>query len=194
MSKQTKIIIGVVAGISVLCLISCVVGFLVLRNVGSQVVSQVEESTNTDPDAVNTDAASMAEFTLPPGYNPETSTNLLGFKMAMYTNPENNHFLSLIQMPGQSEISEESIRQMREGMERRSSRGLQNLQTVEQRELTIRGKPAQLIIQEGTNDGTPVRQMLVVFQGKGGLTMLMVMGAANTWDQAAYNNLVTSIH
>ena len=194
MSKQTKIIIGVVAGIAVLCLISCVVGFFVLSNVGTQVVGQIEESTNTDPQDVNSDAASIAEFTLPAGFQPETSMSVLGLKMAMYSNPNNNHHLSLIQMPTQEDITEENIRQMRESLERGSSRDMQNLKTVEQRELTIRGKPAQLIVQEGTNTDQPFRQLLVAFQGKGGLTMLMVMGSADTWDQAAYDNLVSSIH
>ena len=193
MSKQTKIIIGVIAGIAILCLIACGVGFLLFRNFSTQVASQIEESSN-DPESVNANAAAMAEFTLPSGFEPQGSMDIFGMKMAMYTNSSNNHFLSMIQMPGITEMNEETIRQMREGMERGSSRGLQNLRIIETREMTIRGEPAQMILQEGTDDGSNVRQLMVVFEGKGGMTMMMIVGDANTWDQAAYDNMVNSIH
>jgi hypothetical protein len=96
-------------------------------------------------------------------------------------------------MPTSMEMTDASIKQMEEQMQKQSGRRLENYRTVKEYDATIRGKPGKVIIQEGESDGNAFRQMLVVFQGKSGLAMMSIFGPTNHWDQAAYDNMIKSI-
>ena len=194
MTKQTKIIIGVLAGLLGLCLIACVAVFLFLRVAGPRVAQTIEKSVVSEPGNVPATASEIADFSLPAGYSPLTSINLLGIKMAMYDGGGADHFLAILQLPNQGEINDTSIQEMEQALSQGSSRNLSNLNTVNQQDLTIRGQPAKLIVQEGTNsDGSSFRQVLVAFQGKGGPALMAVMGPTAGWDQAQVDSLVQSI-
>ncbi len=195
MTRQTKIIIGVVGAVLVLCLAICVVGVLgfglFTRNVTSSLQPNPEKAAQT--------ASQIADLTPPEGYQPTSAMNFLGYTFVFYTDPADtstNRFMMLMQMPLKGDISESTIQQMQQGMERQTGRNLSNMHTIETRDVTIRGKPARVIVQEGTyaESSTPIRQMLVAFQGKGGLAMLAVTAPAADWNQEAFDAMVNSIH
>ena len=80
------------------------------------------------------------------------------------------------------------------GAQRQAGRQLRNFRILSTKDATIRGKPAKIIIQEGTTDNNvTIRQELVAFAGKSGTAMLMVMAPVDQWNQAAYDKMVKSI-
>lgn len=189
-SNTTKIVIIVVAVIAGLCLVSCIAAVLIFGVFGSR----VSQSVQSDPQDVSEQAAQIAEFDLPAGFEASTSMHLLGITFAMYEAPDINSAIVLIQMPIQGQISEANIRQLQEQMERQSGQQLRDLKLIDQYDTTIRGEPGQVFIQEGTNEnGVTFRQMMVVFQGQGGLAMLSAFGPSANWDQAAYDQMIKSI-
>jgi len=90
-------------------------------------------------------------------------------------------------------MTDATIQQMKEQMERQSNRQLENFEIVDEYDTTIRGEPGKVIIQEGQSNGQDFRQMLVVFQGKGGLSMASIFGPKASWDQDEYDNFIQSI-
>lgn len=192
MTRNTKIIIGVVAGLAVLCLIACGVGVLGLGLFGTSVARSVQ----SNPGQAAQVGSEIADFETPPGFSATSSVNILGIKIVIYNNNSGSseNTLFLLEMPTQGDLSEQTIQQMQQAMERQSGRNLQNVRTISTKTLTIRGKPAQEIIQEGTSSsGSTYRQMMVAFQGKNGLAMLSVVGPSSSWDQSAYDSMVQSI-
>jgi hypothetical protein len=190
-SNTTKIIIIVVAVLAVLCLVACAVIAFFVRNVGQR----VGQSVKSDPAAVNSATQQIASIDLPEGYTPTSSMNILGMTMVVYEGSNKNSALVLIQMPTTTELTEANIKQMEEQMQNQSGRRLQNYKVIKEYDATIRGKPGKVIIQEGesSDGGDTMRQMMVVFQGKSGLAMMMIIGPANQWDQSAYDAMVKSI-
>jgi len=187
-TRKTVIIIAAVA--AGLCLICCVAGIVIFGVFGQR----LSQGVASDPQEVAAKSAEIASFDVPSGFEPQSSIQLLGFTFITYASPSTNSAIILAQMPVQGEISEANIRQMQDQMERQFGQQLRNLKQVDQYDTTIRGEPGQVIIQEGTSEeGTAFRQMLVIFQGKGGLAMMSIFGPSASWDQAAYDQLVESI-
>jgi hypothetical protein len=195
MTKQTKIILAVVGGVLVLCMISCVVGFFLLRAAGSTITQNVTESVEKDPAKVQRVGDEIADLDIPAGYDSATSMDIFGMKMVIWENTAEQSTIMLIQMPMQVEISDDIIRQMEDSMRRQSSRDLSNLRTVEERDLTVRGQPARLIVMEGDDEetGAPFQQVLVAFQGKGGMALLMMMNPDGGQNMSSYEELIESI-
>jgi hypothetical protein len=191
MSPRTRnIIIIVLAVLAVICLGTCAAVLLLGRGLGN-IFSQ---STVQDPAQVATVAAEIADFNLPAGFSPKGGFHMLGFTMAMYTTSDNQSLITLIQTPTSATITDEDIQQMRDQSERQAGRQLQNFRILSTKDATIRGKPAKIIIQEGTTDNNvTIRQELVAFSGKSGTAMLMVMAPVDQWNQAAYDKMVKSI-
>lgn len=189
MSRQTKIILGIIAGILVLCLIACVAGVL-LFNVATR---SVVDNASQDPAEVDAAATNIVEFDLPAGFQPESSFHLLGVNMAMYSNPSNDNFLILTELP--MAASEDMVQQMQDAFEQNLGRNFSGMQVVEQRELTVRGQPATMTVLEGTDNdsGEQVRQMMVAFEGNNGTAMISVFGPVDNFDMAAYEQMIESI-
>lgn len=191
MTRNQKIILAVVAGILVMCLIACVVGFLAFQRMGQTVM----ESAAQDPQEAAARAEDIADFTPPPGFTAETGIEILGISMVFFNDPAKpDTVIILMQMPITGELTDTTFDSMREAMERQSGRRLRNVQTIEDRAVTIRGEPARVVVQEGENsDGRPYRQMLAAFQGEDGLALLTIAGPTTEWDQAAFDQSVESI-
>jgi hypothetical protein len=61
--------------------------------------------------------------------------------------------------------------------------------------MTIRGEEVDVTTFEGTDErGFVLRQILTTFPGKDGTALLMIMGAAQTWDEAEIDQFIESIH
>ncbi|MBE0699163.1 MAG: hypothetical protein IH586_19760 [Anaerolineaceae bacterium] len=188
-SNTTKIIIIVVAVLAVLCLIACAVAFLFFRGVGQTVSNSVQ----SDPQEVSNASQKIASFDPPAGFSAGTSMSLLGVTFVIHEAKDIDSVLIIIQMPSSMEMNDATIQQMQEQMQRQSGRRLENYRTINEYDATIRGKPGKVIIQEGDMNGNAFRQMLVIFEGKGGLAMMSILGPTSHWDQAAYDKMVNSI-
>ena len=189
MSRNTKIIIGVVAGLAVLCLGACGVAALSLGWFGSRVARSVD----TDPQSAAAASQAIAEFDLPERFTPRTNVNILGVSVIVYETGQ-DEVMVLIQLPDRGEITEENFQRLQDGMERSTGRTFRDLETIEERDVTIRGKPGRVIIQEGTDsDGERVRMMMTAFEGKTGLAMMMIVADTANWKQADYDAIVETI-
>jgi hypothetical protein len=189
-SNTGKIIVIIVAILAGLCLVLCAVGVFVFRSFGQRVAQGVD----TDPQDVSEQSAAIADFDVPAGFEAESSMHFLGFTFVLYQSQSLDSVIVLVQMPIQDQMTDANIRQMQDQMERQYGRSLRNLETIDEYDATIRGEPGKVIIQEGVNEnGVTFRQMLVVFQGEGGLAMMSILGPADNWDQNAYDALVESI-
>ena len=195
MTKNTKIILGVVVGLLVLCLIACGVGVLGFGLFSRNVAQTVSQNVKNDPAAAEQTAQKIATIDIPAGFQAGTSMNILGISMVVYENSANNNqSIFLLQMPTGGEINDTTIQQMQQAMERQTNRSVTNMKTVDSRTVTIRDKPAQIIIQEGVNnENQPYRSEMVAFQGNGGLAMLVISGPTASWDQTAYDKMVNTI-
>ncbi len=190
MSKNTKIIIGVIAGVLVLCMIACVVSVAVFGWFGIKVA----ENVTIEGEGSQATQAEIAELDMPARFTPLSGMSLMGIKMVVYKSTNEKEVAVLMGMPVQEEINDDTLRQLQEGMGRSTSRNFSNMKTIETRDVTIRGEPGKVIIQEGTDDkGTPYRLMMTAFQGQTGIAMLMIGAPTAEYNQAEYDAIIESI-
>ncbi len=139
-------------------------------------------------------AAQIADFTPPEGYQPEMAFEMNGYSIVSYNPGDGHSHLYLVQAPASEDITPEKLEAMlsqeKTGQKDRTTR----LTVVEKRTATIRGQAVSLVISEGTNShGDAYRQATTAFQGKGGLAMLVLEEPTSRWDDARLNQLIASI-
>lgn len=192
MSRNTKILLGVVAGILVLiCVCSCAGIFLFMQSAGRF----LERSAVTDPGQVAAVASNITGYELPPGYSEQFAMNLFGFSVVAFTDQTEQMFIMLMQFPEFAGLDQaEMERQLREAVQGQAGTGDIQMETVEQTTVIIRDQEVPLTISEGTDaDGRTVRQISGLFRGRGGPTLLMIFGPIQNWDQAAVESFLASL-
>jgi hypothetical protein len=125
--------------------------------------------------------------------------NLFGFSIVALAKgdlqSQTENLIMLMQIPAYMNMSEADMeQQLRQALERQTNSGDMQLSVVDQTTVTIRDQQVVLTISEGTNsEGQQIRQAMGLFQGKGGPTMLMIIGPTQSWDQAAIDQFIRSI-
>lgn len=194
MSRNTKIVLVIVGVLVALCLCGCVLAFVALQSVGSF----MEQSMVTDPAQVQQIGAKIADYEAPPGYSQEFGMSIFGFDLVGLTSgdEQNGVLIFIMQFPAWANMDEAQMeQQMQQSIRRETNTQDLNLEVVDQSTVTIRDQQVMLTTREGTNkEGVTVRQVTGFFQGKGGPTMLMIMGSTEKWDQAAIEAFIASIH
>jgi len=200
MSRNQKILIGVIGGLVLACLCLLLGGGLAFQVVAPLIG---EELVIDDPGEVAALSATMLDYELPPGYRNEMGFEILANKMLLVA-PEDlaeenaGPIIMIVQVPKDLEIDQDEIRLQ---VQRSLQRGLRmgnfdlDLELVDKQTATIRGQPVELFIYEGADrEGTPVRQVVSqLFEGKSGLVMLLIMGPEAGWDQAEVEAFLQSI-
>lgn len=146
---------------------------------------------HTDAEKVNQAAAEIADFTLPDGYQPEFTASAMGYTLVGYEPGDGASHLYLVQAQDQSfsKDIDEVIDEMVPGKKDRKNR----VTIVENRSVTVRGKPCTLVLSEGINgEGKSFRQAVVAFEGKGGPAVLVFSEPAATWDLERVDALIAS--
>ena len=126
MSKNTKIIIGVIVGVLAVFLCICIGGWIFLQ-VSGKVLQETVLVDN--PDEAAALARSMIDYDLPPGYKEEMAINIIMMKMVMITkgglaaNDPSQVVIMIAEMPFGGELDEEEMRlqsqlQMKQSMQR----------------------------------------------------------------------------
>jgi hypothetical protein len=200
MSRNTKIILGIVGGLILLCICAVVGGLVALRYGGEAIARNL---TTDDPAAAAAAAGEMVDYTLPAGYQEQASVNILVGQMVMIhdgTNLEDTSgrpvilFLQL-SIPSGTVDPDQMRAQMQQSMRQSMQRNDFELQLVDQQDTTIRGQDVTLFIYEGENgDGLRIRQVMSdMFEGKSGSLFLLMTGAVDAWDQAEIDAFISSI-
>lgn len=191
MSKGTKIALGIVAGLVLLCICIGIGGFIGLYYVGDQVTQSVVDN----PEDVAVIADGIADYDLPPGYSEAFGMSLFGFDMVALTGADDRQMIMLMQFPQALGLDQAAMeQQMQESMQQQTGRQNLDLEVVDEVTTTIRDETVTLTIREGTDEsGEGLRQLTGIFPGKDGTVLLMVMGPLQNWDQAGVDAFIASI-
>jgi len=197
MSKNTKIILGVLAGLLLVCLCGAGVVLATGLYATKKVVDFASENITSDPAEVEAVAGRIAAYELPQGFQPDYGMDIMGYSLVGFKGDEtrsNSHIL-LMQFPASANLTvEEMEKQMRQATQSQPyAYGQQELKVVETRDVTIKGQPATATIAEGTGSGEDYRQFSVAFEGNGGPALLVYAARMSEWDDAAIEDFLASI-
>lgn len=190
MSRTTKILLGVVVGLGVLCCI----GVVVFAYVGQRILN---ENISTSPEDAAAAAKEMIDYELPAGYQEFGAVDMFGLKMVFIGQGGTDEVMAimLMQFPASLGFDQEQMRQqMQQSWSQQSGSGEIALSPVESEEVTIREQTVTLTTFEGTDEnGNKIRQAFTAFEGKTGLVMLMAISDEDQWDEEGLNEFLGSI-
>jgi len=195
MSKNAKIVLGIVIVILILCSCVCIVGFIGLQTTGKV----LEESVVMDNPQESRDLAqSMLDYVLPSGYQEEGAFNMGIMKMVMISDSSASFgpLIIIAEMPSGLGIDADQMRQQIElGMQRSIGNRNFDVELEDEQSRTIRGQDVTIYVYTGTDgNGTRIKQVVSeLFDGKNGSVMLMIMGQESGWDQAEIDAFLDSI-
>lgn len=188
MSRNTKIALLVVGALTVICLGVCGIGIVLLPRLTGNIVSQ-------KPADAKRVGADIADYTLPAGYTEVMGMNMLVYKMVAIAPEGETHDGMIFMLMGTNASGAsqaEMERQMQQSFQQQFGRSGSQMQVVGQESITIRNQQVTMTIAE--NDAAPkLRQAIGTFEGKNGLVIVMVMGAAANWDDALMREFLGSI-
>lgn len=191
MSRNTKIVVGIIAGIVGVCCIIAIVAVLVLPRMFENFAENVD-----DPAAAEEVAESIVEYDLPSGYDEQGAMNFLGFRMAFIAGQNEQTMIMLAEFPASLAGDEEQMQQqMRDAFANQTGSQNVSLEFVGSEEITINGQEVVLGTYEGSDEnGTSFRQILGVFEAKSGSpAMLMIMGPTGNWDEGGISQFIDSL-
>ncbi len=149
--------------------------------------------TGTDPARIVAKTAEkIADFTLPPDYEPEFGLHALGYTAVAYAANDSGGQLYLVQSEAQADGAalEQALGEMVPGYRDEE----RDLVVVEQRPFTLRDQAVLVTISEGLGEEDEmVRQATAVFQGKAGPTLLILREPVDQWDEAAVEAFLASV-
>ena len=192
MSRNTKIVIGIIGGILGVCCLVVIVAVLVLPGMFGNFAESMD-----DPAEAAEVAESIVDYDLPSGYEEQGAMNFLGFRMAFINGPSESTIIMLAEFPQSLAGDEEQMQQqMRDAFANRTGTGQNvNLEFVSSEDVTINGAAATLATYEGTDgQGNNVRQIVGVFEAKSGSPgMLMLFGDQDNWDENGISRFLDSL-
>jgi len=194
MSRNTKIVLGVIGGILVACCLLVAVAVIFLPNLAENFL---EQSFTEDPAQAEEVAQSIVDYELPAGFDEEGAMSFFGIQ-TVFISSENNaeSMIMLMEFPEGMAGNEEQMReQMEEAFASQIGAGNYDVEFVESREATINDEPATLGVYEGSDDqGNEVRQIIGVFESKSGNTaMMMIFGTLRNWDNNDFDDFIDSL-
>lgn len=195
MNRNTKIILGIVGGL----LLVCLCGGAVMAGMGlfaaNKAVDFAAQNMTNDPQKIADLGGKIAAFDAPEGFTGDFGMDLMGMTLVGYTGSDGNSHLFLIQFPASANLTaEEMERQLNQAMQsQQTGYSNQNLKVIENREVTVKGQKTTANIAEGSGNGGAFRQLSVAFQGNGGPALLVYNVPVDSWDDAAIDDLLASI-
>jgi hypothetical protein len=190
MSEGKKILIGI-GVIAALCV--CVMG--VTYFTFAQLGKKMANIANAEPTSIARVQERVAKFDIPAGYHP-LAMSFMGYDSITLI-PEtatSGMTITLMQYGGVMAGNDEQVReQLKQAMEQQNGVQGTSSTVVETREETIRGETVTVTVSETSLQGMTMRQWMTVFEGNGGLTMLMIQGPAALWDDQLVEDFIASI-
>ncbi|MFO1093157.1 MAG: hypothetical protein U0992_07570 [Planctomycetaceae bacterium] len=193
-SKSTLKIVLIILVSGGLCLLLCCGGmFWWGKNMFQKVVI-------SDPAAVKTRAAAIADISIPEVYQPQMAMDMsavgVPMTMCMYFRPGGQSGVMLMEMSGPMAGDQEQMRrQFQQGMQQQGQNQQINISSTETRTYLIQGEKYDFEFVKGTRpqDNVAVRQVLGVIPGKTGAAFLMVFETEENWDEAAITGMIESM-
>jgi hypothetical protein len=194
MSRTTKIVIGIVGGLLLLCCLGIGLAALLLPRA---VQNFAENSITDDPEQVAEVGQSILDYELPPGMQEEGAMGFAGIKMVFITaGPGNDAMVMLMQFPAIMQANEEDMRrQLEDAMTQQSGQQQFNMEVVSEDEVVINDQNTVLTTLEGTDEnGNSIRQITGVFESKAGNpAMIMAISPIAAWEEANIDEFIESL-
>ena len=191
MSRNTKIVIGIIGGILGVCCLIAIVAALVLPRMFQNFAAGID-----DPAEAAEVAASIVDYELPSGFEEQGAMNFLGFRMAFISGRDEESMIMLAEFPASLAGDEAQMQQqMRDAFANQTGRQNVSLEYVGSEDVTINGSETTLGTYEGTDgQGNNVRQVIGVFETKSGSPgMLMIFGNQDNWDEGGISRFLDSL-
>ena len=194
MSRTTKIVIGIVGGLLILCCLGVGLAALLLPRAAQ---SFAENNFTDDPERAAEVGQSIVEYELPSGMQEEGAMGFAGMKMVFIrAGQRDDAMVMLMQFPSVMQGNEEEMRrQMEQSLSQQSGQQQFNMEVVSEDEVVINDQTTVLTTLEGTDEnGTAIRQVTGVFESKaGGSAMLMAISPTAAWEEANIDEFIESL-
>src|SRR5689334_9536901 len=174
MKESKKLLIGfaIVGGI---CICLAAASILIFRDMGRR----AEKMVQGDPTSVAQVREKVVDFDTPPGYE-LMAMNIFIYDMVTLTpedSPSSGPMIMLMQYNGIiSGNSEQVEQQLRQSAQQQGGQPGAPLHYVDSFDTEIRGQTVPVIVSEGDYENITMRQWISVFEGKNGMTILMIQG------------------
>jgi hypothetical protein len=204
-SRSAKIIIVILIALLGLCICACLGGSMVSTLATGSLVQQLvsssvgdmetEPSTTHSPEEAGQIARSMVDFTLPPGYQPQSALTFWGVDIVAFDNRESTDpLIFMAEVPPLGGMSRLVLDQFQQANQYTINNEQVSVRTVGETQATIRDQNVTFIIREGvTSDGTVFRQISGAFDGQNGLVFLFIVGTQQSWNEAAIDSFIKSL-
>jgi hypothetical protein len=191
MSRNAKIILGVVGGLVACCCIALLAVMMLLPSFGAQFAESI---VSTDESAGEV-ARSMVDYSLPASMEEGTAMNIFGLKTAVFNSQNEQSIIMFMQFPSSLAGTEADMqRQMEDALNQQFSTGDYRFEVVSSEEVTINGQPAVLTTSESVGTDVTVRQVIGVFQSNdGNPAMVMALAPADQWQQNGMDRFLESL-
>jgi len=191
MSESKKLLIAF-AVVGVICICIAGVSFVAFRSFGKG----IEKAVSGDPTSVAKAQEKIAEFDVPPGYEPVTMS-IFVYDMVYLTPAEDSGTDPMIMLMQYSKFTsgdpEQMAEQLKQAAEQQTDQPGLSMEVVDTFEETIRGQTVPVTVSESSYQGFIMRQWITYFQGNNGLVILMIQGPAGTWDDQLVDDFIKSI-
>lgn len=208
MSSTAKVLI-VLGSIAGLGLVVCCGGLAFVGWKFQDVAKKFAANlTTNDPPEIRARTARIVHIDIPDEFPPMLAIDLMFMKEILYGTPDkpNRPMLIIVEIDknflGQQgganakQQRQEILRQMKQQGQQSANMNTDiNEESSETREFTINGEkvPFEFIKGTAAHGGVPTRQVVGVFQGRGGMVMLMLMVPESDYDEAAVVGMLESI-
>ncbi len=189
MSRNVKIILGIVAAIVAVCCL----GAVTLYVVGQRFLSQ---AVVTDSARAAEVGRAIADYDLPAGYAERIAMDMIATRVVFIglEDDSSGMFIMLMQFPTGMADEEQMRQQLDQAFQQQSGQSGLSMEVVEEKTVTIRGESVTLTVREGQSEnGVTFWQVNGVFQGKSGPAMLSLSGLVDEWDQTLVDDFIESI-
>ena len=193
MSRSTKIILAVFAGVVVLTFL-CAGTFVV--SLGGLAWNGMAQAMEFDSTQVSRAAQAIADFELPEGYTPNYAFEAAGFRAVAYDLGDGHSHLMLVQAPDWARLNQaEFEQQVRRNLGNKLKWGDDTKsQIVDRRSLRVAGEAVEFAISEGANSsGGDYRAMTGVWDSPKGQVLIYVEEPLAHWNQAEIDAFIASI-
>jgi hypothetical protein len=190
MNSTGKILLGLIAGIAIVCLVAVAAGLILTRSAGVS----IGKALQSDPAQAGEVTKDIADYDLPADFGEPYAREIAGFDLVSYTGQDGHSHIMFFQLPEGVELDPaEMERQLDEVAGSTGSAGLKTA-VVEQYQATLRGQETTLVVSEGVNhDGQAFRQVTGIFQGNGGQALVVFERPASAWDPVEVEAFLASI-
>lgn len=194
MSKNTKNILIILIVAIFVCILG---GAAAIGGIGLM-ADRFKDNITMDSEKVQKMAHEFINYELPAGYSEKMGMDFIIYKMILIDEAGDDGIKPMIFLTHFQDTSgmspEQMSQQMQKSVEQQGGQKAMKLKLVETRNVTINGKETTLNVSEGEDaNGTAYRQWITTFPGKTGLVILLIQGRISQWDDAVFNEFLSSL-